>query len=97
MRKQIGFDVISENVGNPTEKQILLGRVQRYLDEGWEVIGTHVPQTGSGAITITVVLAKYEYENDVYTNTLASIDINQAVDAFKRGPGRPKKEEVVPA
>ncbi len=59
-RKQIGFDVISENVGNSTEKQILLGRVQRYLDEGWEVLNTHVPQTGSGAITITVVLVKYE-------------------------------------
>ena len=59
-RKQVGFDVISENVGNSAEKQILLGRVQRYLDEGWEVLNTHVPQTGSGAITITVVLVKYE-------------------------------------
>ena len=59
-RKQVGFDVISENVGNGADKQILLGRVQRYLDEGWEVLNTHVPQTGSGAITITVVFVKYE-------------------------------------
>lgn len=83
MRKQIDFDVISENVGNAGEKQILLGRVHRYLAEGWEVIGTHVPQTGTGAITITVVLAKYEYVED-------EVEV-------KRGPGRPRKEEVVPA
>lgn len=59
-KKQVGFDVISENVGNGAEKQILLGRVQRYLDEGWEVLNTHIPQTGSQSITITVVLVKYE-------------------------------------
>lgn len=91
MRKQIGFDVISENIGNQEQKQILLGRVQRYLDAGWETINTHVPQSGSGALTITVVFAKYEYEEVVE----ASEDETATV---KRGPGRHKKaEEVVPA
>lgn len=89
MRKQIGFDVISENIGNQQEKQVLLGRVQRYLDAGWEVINTHVPQSGSGALTITVVFVKYEQEE---VNALVGEEM------AKRGPGRPKKaEEVVPA
>jgi len=60
MRKQIDFDVISENIGNPAEKQRLLNRVHQYLEDGWEVIGTHVPQTGNSSITITVALGKYE-------------------------------------
>lgn len=91
MKKQIGFDVISENIGNQEQKQILLGRVQRYLDDGWEVIDTHVPQTGSGAITITVVLAKYEYVGELLYSTQDEV-------VEKRSPGRPKKaEEVVPA
>ena len=60
MRKQIDFDVISENIGNPTEKQILLNRVHQYLEAGWEVIGTHVPQTGNNSITTTIFLGKYE-------------------------------------
>jgi hypothetical protein len=93
MRKQIGFDVISENVGSEPQKQILLGRVQRYLDAGWEVIGTHVPQTGTGTITITVVLAKYEH------GEVGSVGESETLTGeTKRGPGRPKKaEEVVPA
>ena len=94
MRKQIGFDVVSENIANAQEKQILLGRVQRYLDEndGWEVINTHVPQSGSGALTITVVLGKYKVDEFGYDNPFDS------GTEVKRGPGRPKKEEVaVPA
>lgn len=85
-RKQVDFDVISENVGNAGEKQILLGRVHKYLSEGWEVLNTHVPQSGSGALTITVVFVKYEDAHE------------DSVEEVKRGPGRPKKvEEVVPA
>jgi len=60
-RKQVGFDVITENIAHSQDKQLLLGRVQRYLDEGWEVLSTHVPQTAGGSITIAVVLVKYEY------------------------------------
>lgn len=97
MKKQTGFDVISENVGNPQQKQILLGRVQNYLDAGWEVIGTHVPQTGSGAITITVVLAKYEYDDGLVLVESRTVD-DEGNLTVKRGPGRPKKvEDVVPA
>ena len=95
MRKQTGFDVISENIANAQEKQILLGRVQRYLDEGWEVLNTHVPQSGSGALTITVVLVKYEYDTESYEDAFGDV----VTEKTKRSPGRPKKEEVeaVPA
>jgi len=68
MRKQIDFDVISENLDQTAaSKQKLLGRVHQYLEAGWEVIGTHVPQTGTQTITITVVLAKYEDVPEVET------------------------------
>ena len=89
MRKQTGFDVVSENLGSGgVDKQVLLGRVQRYLDAGWEVLSTHIPQTGANTITITVTLVKYETVGDVVPAVLEE----------KRGPGRPpKKEEVVPA
>jgi hypothetical protein len=89
MRKQIGFDVISENVGGDFGKRVLLERVQQYLDAGWEVLSTFVPQSSSQVITITVTLVKYEY-----------YDVDFPVDGVvevKRGPGRPKKvEESVP-
>lgn len=92
-RKQVDFDVISENIGNAQEKQILLGRVHKYLAEGWEVLQAHIPQTGSGALTVTVILVKYE---DVPEHN----SVESVLEEVKRGPGRPKKvaeEEVVPA
>ena len=85
MRKQTGFDVVSENIGQEgVGKQVLLGRVQQYLDAGWEVLSTFIPQSSSTAITITVTLVKYE---EVYA------DYGIAEDTTKRGPGRPKKVE----
>lgn len=89
-RKQVDFDVISENIGNAGEKQILLGRVHKYLAEGWEVLQAHIPQTGVGALTVTVILVKYE---DVPERN----SVESVLEEVKRGPGRPKKEEVVPA
>ena len=88
MRKQTGFDVISENIGQEgVGKQVLLGRVQQYLDAGWEVLSTFVPQSSSTAITITVTLVKWEYTGD----WLAPVT---SAEEVKRGPGRPKKVEV---
>ena len=78
MRKQTGFDVISENIGQEgVGKQVLLGRVQQYLDAGWEVLSTFVPQSSSTAITITVTLVKWEeVYSDSFYGTLKS-EINR--------------------
>jgi len=91
MKKQVGFDVISENIGQGgVPKNVLLERVQQYLDAGWEVLSTHVPQTSGGAITITVTLVKYE--DEALPSESESVGVS-----VKRGRGRPKiVEEVVP-
>lgn len=65
MRKQVGFGVISENVGtgeSGVPKQVLSARIQREYpyEDGWEVMSASAPQVAAGTLYIVVFLAQYK-------------------------------------
>lgn len=89
MRKQVAFDVLTGTV-DPTNKADFLARINSYIANGWEVLTTAIPAVNSSAVTVAVTLVKYEEVGQ-------AVVVPQAILEEKRGPGRPKKEEVVPA
>lgn len=87
MRKQTDFDYrvypVGNTEGNYNHLQLSAEIREEYLQNGWEVLSTENLQVSANVIYLAVSLVKYE-----------DIPEDQEV---KRGPGRPKKEEVVPA
>ena len=99
MSKQIDFDFRVYPVGGDGyNHQQLSDEIRtQYLEKGWDVIKTEIAQVSANEIRLAVTFVKNQEVASVVPADSASIDINQAVDAFKRGPGRPKKDEGVPA
>lgn len=64
MRKQVGFNVITENVGygesgNP--KSVLLQRIKQECpyEDGWEVLSVNVGQVAAQTVYLVVSLVQY--------------------------------------
>jgi len=65
MRKQVGFNVIVEALGQGeagVPKQVLLQRIQQECpyEDGWEVLQAEVAQTAANSIAIAVFLVQYK-------------------------------------
>lgn len=96
--KQVDFDFrvypVGNTEGNYNHQQLSDEIRTQYLEKGWEVLKTEISQVTGQVIYLAVSFVKYETP----ATPEASVSTEQAVDAFRRGPGRPKKvEEVAPA
>lgn len=65
MRKQVGFNVITENVGggeSGVPKQVLLGRIQKEcpFEDGWEILSVNVGQVAAQTLFLVVSLVQYK-------------------------------------
>lgn len=65
MRKQVGFNVITENVGggeSGVPKQVLLQRIQQECpyEDGWEVLSVNVGQVAAQTLFLVVSLVQYK-------------------------------------
>lgn len=91
MRKQTDFKFRVYPVGNTEgnyNHEMLSAEIKvQYLDKGWEVLNSEVAQVTGQQIMLAITLVKYEQDE---VNALVGEEV-------KRGPGRPKKEEVAPA
>jgi hypothetical protein len=65
MRKQVGFNVITENVGGGeagVPKQVLLQRIQQEcpFNDGWEILSVNVGQVAAQTLFLVVSLVQYK-------------------------------------
>lgn len=65
MRKQVGFNVIVENLGQGeagVPKQVLLQRIAQECpyEDGWEVLQAEIAQTAASTIAFAVFLVQYK-------------------------------------
>jgi hypothetical protein len=65
MRKQVGFNVITENVGGGeagVPKQVLLQRIQQEcpFSDGWEILSVNVGQVAAQTLFLVVSLVQYK-------------------------------------
>lgn len=66
MRKQVGFNVIVENIGAPGQggvpKEVLLQRIQVEcpFEDGWEVLTAVPAQVAASTIAFAVFLVQYK-------------------------------------
>ena len=89
MSKQIDFDFRVYPVGGDGyNHQQLSDEIRtQYLERGWDVLKTEIAQVSSNEIRLAVTFVKNQ--------EIASVV--PVSESEKRGPGRPKKEEVAPA
>jgi len=65
MRKQVAFNLISQNIGpgeSGVPKEVLLARIQKEspYEDGWEVLSVSVPQVAAGSLYVVVALVQYK-------------------------------------
>lgn len=92
MSKQVGFDFrvypVGNTEGNYNHQQLSDEIRTQYLERGWDVLKTEVAQVSANEIRLAVTFVKNQ--------EIPSVVPVELVEE-KRGAGRPKKEEVVPA
>ena len=100
MRKQVDFDFrvypVGATEGTYNHTQLSAEIRTQYIEQGWEVLKTEVTQVSANVIYLAVSLVKYQ-ELPSIVPMYSGVQGGGQVDEVKRGPGRPKKEEVVPA
>ena len=65
MRKQVGFNIITQNIGggeSGVPKEVLLARIQQEspYEDGWEVLSVSVPQVAAQSLFVVVSLVQYK-------------------------------------
>lgn len=65
MRKQVGFNILTANVGygeSGSPKQELLARIQQEcpFEDGWEILSTDFVQVAAQTVYVGVALVQYK-------------------------------------
>ena len=65
MRKQVGYNIITANIGygeSGSPKTELLARIQNEcpFEDGWEVMSTEIGQVAAQTVYVLVALAQYK-------------------------------------
>lgn len=96
MRKQVDFDFrvypVGATEGTYNHTQLSAEIRTQYIEQGWEVLKTEVTQVSANVIYLAVSLVKYQE-----LPSIVPMYSGDKAEEIRRGPGRPKKEEVVPA
>lgn len=65
MRRQVGFNIITENIGggeSGVPKQVLMQRVAKEcpFEDGWEILSVYPAQVAAQTLYVVVALVQYK-------------------------------------
>ncbi len=65
MKRQVGFNIITENIGggeSGVPKQVLIQRIQQEcpFSDGWEILSVSAPQVAAQTLYVVVALVQYK-------------------------------------